>query len=139
MSAESQDCGASRRLLQGNGSANPVIAKQWLSSRRVKAVTHTHATIEEMLEAMFSVRSVPRLCNENQLPLTNSPSRVRVERESAGSQLRSCCCENLVAETWDSSGTQRKRNVRRWKPLPSSALKTVTENTSLCVILIFKV
>jgi hypothetical protein len=33
-----------------------------------------HATIEELLEAMFSVRSVPRLYNEDQLPL-------RVSRE----------------------------------------------------------
>jgi hypothetical protein len=31
-----------------------------------------------------------------------------------------------VTEAGDSSGTQRKRNVRRWKPLPSNAVKTVT-------------
>jgi hypothetical protein len=29
----------------------------------------THATIEELLEAVFSVRSVPRLYNEDQLPI----------------------------------------------------------------------
>jgi hypothetical protein len=28
--------------------------------------------------------------------------------------------EKLIAITEDSSGTQRKGNVRRWKPLPSN-------------------
>jgi hypothetical protein len=28
--------------------------------------------------------------------------------------------EKLVAEVGDSSGTQRKGNVRQWKPLPSN-------------------
>jgi hypothetical protein len=37
------------------------------------AATDTHATIEELLEAVFSVLSVPRLYNEGQLPLRNSP------------------------------------------------------------------
>jgi hypothetical protein len=32
-------------------------------------VTDTHATTGELLEVVFSVRSVPRLCNEGQLPL----------------------------------------------------------------------
>jgi hypothetical protein len=32
----------------------------------------THATIEELLEALFSVRSIPRLYNESQLPLEQS-------------------------------------------------------------------
>jgi hypothetical protein len=36
------------------------------------AATDTHATVEEMLEAMFSVRSVPRLYNEVQLSLEES-------------------------------------------------------------------
>jgi hypothetical protein len=27
--------------------------------------------------------------------------------------------EKLIAEAGDSSGTQRKRNVHHWKPLPS--------------------
>jgi hypothetical protein len=31
--------------------------------------TDTHATIEELLEAVFSVRSVPRLYNEEQLTI----------------------------------------------------------------------
>jgi hypothetical protein len=45
-------------------------------------------------------------------------------------------CSQLVAGAGDSSGTQRKGNVRRWKSLQSSAVETVTENTSLCVIVI---
>jgi hypothetical protein len=36
------------------------------------------------------------------------------------------------ARTW----VQKQRNVHCWKPLPSSAVKTVTENTSLCVIVV---
>jgi hypothetical protein len=51
----------------------------------------------------------------------------------ADSQLRLA-----VAETGDSLGTQRKENVHCWKPLPSSAVKTVTENVSLFVIVICK-
>jgi hypothetical protein len=37
------------------------------------------------------------------------------------SQLRDAVVTNdkLLGEAGDSSGTQRKRNVRRWKPLPS--------------------
>jgi hypothetical protein len=33
------------------------------------ATTYTYATIEELLEAVFLVRSVPRLYNEEQLRL----------------------------------------------------------------------
>jgi hypothetical protein len=33
------------------------------------AATDTHATREKLLEGMFSVRSVPMLYNEDQLPL----------------------------------------------------------------------
>jgi hypothetical protein len=85
------------------------------------AATDTHATIEEQLEAVFSVLPVPRLYNEDHLS------------RSAGRQLRVS-----VAETGNISGTQRKGNVRCWKPLPSNAVKTVTENASLCGIVIYK-
>jgi hypothetical protein len=34
--------------------------------------TDTHATIEELLEALFSVRSVPRIYNDGQLLLEES-------------------------------------------------------------------
>jgi hypothetical protein len=55
--------------LLGNRPANTPVARQWLNSRYVMAVTDTYATIEEMLEAVFSVPSVPRLYNNDQLPL----------------------------------------------------------------------
>jgi hypothetical protein len=56
--------------------AETAVARQWLSRRHVMAATDTHVTIEELLEAVFSVRSVPRLYNEDQLLLAVSPSRV---------------------------------------------------------------
>jgi hypothetical protein len=65
MSAEGQNCEASRGPLLGNGSVNMQVARQWLSSRHVIAATDTHAAIEELLEAVFSVPSVPRLYNED--------------------------------------------------------------------------
>jgi hypothetical protein len=36
------------------------------------AATDMHITIEKLLETVFSVRSVPRLYNEGQLPLEES-------------------------------------------------------------------
>jgi hypothetical protein len=53
--------------------------------------------------------------------------------ECCGSVVTSRCCEVLVAEAMDSSGTQRKRNVRCWKPLPRNGNKHVTVDTSVCV------
>jgi hypothetical protein len=38
----------------------------------VKTTTDTHATTAELLEAVYSVLSVPRLYNEGQLPLQGS-------------------------------------------------------------------
>jgi hypothetical protein len=35
--------------------------------------TDTYATIDELLEEVFSVQSVPRLHNKDQLPLQESP------------------------------------------------------------------
>jgi hypothetical protein len=40
------------------------------------AATDTHATIEELSEEEFSVRSVPRLYNEGRLPLEESPETI---------------------------------------------------------------
>jgi hypothetical protein len=34
-----------------------------------------------------------------------------------GAVVMSCCCENLVAEAENRSGTQSKRKVNLWKPL----------------------
>jgi hypothetical protein len=44
-----------------------------------------------------------------------------------------------VAKAGDISGTQRKGNVPCWKMLSSRAVKTVTENTTLFVVVICKV
>jgi hypothetical protein len=66
-----------------------------------------------------------------------------VERENlqADNQFRAAVVrgENLVAEAVDSSRAQKTGNVHCWKPLPSSEVKTVTENSSLCVIVICRV
>jgi hypothetical protein len=45
----------------------------------------------------------------------------------------SCCCEELVVEAGDGSGTQRKENVCCWQPLPSNGNEDVTVDTSVCV------
>jgi hypothetical protein len=48
--------------------AETPVAKQWLSSRQVLATRDTHSTMKELLEVVFSVRPVPRVYNEDQLP-----------------------------------------------------------------------
>jgi hypothetical protein len=40
--------------------------------------------------------------------------------DCCGSVVVNCYCEKLVAEAGDSSGTQKKGNVRHWKPLPDN-------------------
>jgi ribosome-interacting GTPase 1 len=46
------------------------------SHKYISASTHKHATIEELLDAVFSLRSVTRLYNENE-------REKRVSRDSA--------------------------------------------------------
>jgi hypothetical protein len=58
-------------FLLANGSANTPLVRQWVSSRHVMAVT-----IERLLEAVCSVRSMPKLYNEGQLPLRVSRERL---------------------------------------------------------------
>jgi hypothetical protein len=103
------------------------------------ATTDPRVTIE-LLEAVFSVLSVLRRNNCYQLPLPVSTD-CAAECLQAGRQLRVAVvrCEKLVAEAGDSLGTQRKGNIHSWMPLPSSTVNTVTENRSLCVIVICKV
>lgn len=92
---------------------------------------------------VFSMRSVPRLCDKNhlQLPLSLSASREYREQSEvsvgrrAGGHLN---LQVLLADAGNSSGIQRKGNVRHWKPLSGNAMKTVTKNTSLCMIIICK-
>jgi hypothetical protein len=44
--------------------AEIAVARKCLSSRHVKAAIDTHTTVEKLLEAVFSVRSVQILHNE---------------------------------------------------------------------------
>jgi hypothetical protein len=44
----------------------------------------------------------------------------------------SCCCEKLAAEAGDSSGTQKKGNVRLRKSLASNGSEEVTVDTGVC-------
>jgi hypothetical protein len=84
---------------------------------------------------VFSTRSVPRCYKHNKLGVSVFSG------ESVGGQVSElencwCCrCELLLsAMARASSGTQRKRNVRRWRPLPSNGREDVTVDTSMCVI-----
>jgi hypothetical protein len=49
------------------------------------------------------------------------------------------CREMMVAEAGDSSGTQRKKSVRHWKPLPRNGSEDVTVDTSVSVTVNCKV
>jgi hypothetical protein len=63
---------------------------------------------------------------------------IRLVGELVKEVVVSSPCENLEDGAGNSLGNQRKGKARRWKPLPSSAVKTMTENTSLCVTVICK-
>jgi hypothetical protein len=70
--------------------------------------------------------------------LTDGPSGVsllvsELVKGPLGFSRCELCCEKLVAEAGDSSGTQKKGNVRRWKPLPSDGSDDVAVDTSVCV------
>jgi hypothetical protein len=73
MSAETSNSEASR-----DGSATTPVARQWLINRHVVAATSKHATIEELLEAVFSVRTVPSLYKKETGTNTSTVS-LRVE------------------------------------------------------------
>jgi hypothetical protein len=61
--------------------AETAVDRQWLSERHVTAATFTFAI--ELLEAVFSVRSVPKLYYEDQMPwrrqFVNSARKVTAE------------------------------------------------------------
>jgi hypothetical protein len=76
--------------------AETAVASEWLSSRHVNADTDTLATTEELLEAVFSVRSVPRLYKEDQLSLQVS-RRTQLEEEEVGVR-RPPACEDVSPE-----------------------------------------
>jgi hypothetical protein len=114
-----QNCEASSPLLGTGWVAVTWCPKHARKNRRV-------------LEAMFSVRFVPRLYYTDPLPLRG------VERESWDSSYKS---GRLVWDGRQPARTlaQKQRNVHCWKTLPSKAVKTVTENPSLRVTVICKV
>jgi hypothetical protein len=60
-------------------------------------------------------------------------------RELMGFSHVSCCCYKLVDDAGDSSGTQRKGNIRHWKQLPSNGSEDMTVDTSVSVIVNCKV
>jgi hypothetical protein len=49
-----------------------------------------------------------------------------------GSVNVSCYCYKLIAEAEDNSGTQRKGNINRCKPLPSNGSEDVISDPSVC-------
>jgi hypothetical protein len=59
--------------------------------------------------------------------------RISELERCCGSVVVSCCCEKLISEVGDHSRTQRKGNVRRWKPLPNNGSGDMTVDTTLCV------
>jgi hypothetical protein len=66
-SAESQNSEAIRDRWRFGMTVNPLFAKERLSSRHVTAARKSNAALEEVMESVFSVRSVPRLNNKNKL------------------------------------------------------------------------
>jgi hypothetical protein len=57
------------------------------------AATNTHVPIEELLEEVFSVRSVPRLYNEDQLPnLQENRVELRSVSVSVCVTVNMCVC-----------------------------------------------
>jgi hypothetical protein len=74
--AQSQDCEPSqRRPLIENGSVDTSIARQRLCKHTIipeQLLGDTHATIEELLGVVFSMRPIPRLYNGDQLQLLGS-------------------------------------------------------------------
>jgi hypothetical protein len=124
-----------------------VVAKWWLCKQRpllgnclVAITCSPQQTRTQQLHCsrgkLFSTRSVLRCYKQGQLAV--AVSWWASEWDNSGSTVVvSCYCEKLIAEAGDSSGTQRKGNVRRWKPLPSNGSEDVTvenrERERLCV------
>jgi hypothetical protein len=65
-SAQTQDCGTSRDgSCQERLCKQTPVARQWLGDRHVIVATVAHATTAKLLEAVISVRSVPRIYNSD--------------------------------------------------------------------------
>jgi hypothetical protein len=117
---------------------------QILTPRKRKERWHTDRLLgtSSLKEgSMWHVYRKPEMWSQQrQLLLANGSVNTFVAiRERVCRQAVSCVLQKMVTEAGDSSVTKRKKNVRCWKPLPSSAVKNVTESTSLCVIAICEV
>jgi hypothetical protein len=118
------------QLLLGKCSVNMPVAKKWLSSRNVMAATDTHATIKELLETVFPVRSVPSLYNEHLVSLP-------VSRESV---LRRQL-EEEIGVRWPPACEDVSPGAGERPPLEDVTKRNtegVTDDSSLCVITICK-
>jgi hypothetical protein len=61
-------------------------------------------------------------CSANEKKIVAHRESLQADSQLTFAVVRS---EKLVAEIGNSSGTQRKENVRRWKPLLNSTVKTL--------------
>jgi hypothetical protein len=82
-------------------------------SRHVMASTNMHATTAELLENVFSVRSMPRLYNEAQLLIVVGPSRVRVESLETAIKRVGGWCEMAASLRGGESGSRGTSTVER--------------------------
>jgi hypothetical protein len=78
------------------------------------------------LKEVFSVGSMPRLSDKDQLPLWDSPL-MAVTRVGVRCVILLPACEDVSPE------------VYCWNTLPSIAVNTMAENSSLCMIVICEV
>jgi hypothetical protein len=70
---------------------------------------------------VFSALFVPSCYTQDMLHFSESAGDLVNQLDNRwGSVVMNRCCEKLVAEVGNSSGTQRKGNVCRWKPLQSN-------------------
>jgi hypothetical protein len=93
--------------------ASRSVTKEYSGPREVCGLLSVHTASYPKKEycAPNHHRSEILKSNKQHKDLEGSPERLRV------TIVRS---EKLAAEAGDSSGTQRKESVRRWKPLPSN-------------------
>jgi hypothetical protein len=57
-----------------------------------------------------------------------------VGEDGCGTVVVSCCCYMLVSEAGGSAGTQKKGNIRCWKPLPTNGSKEMTVDTMRVIV-----
>jgi hypothetical protein len=106
----------------------PLLANDREISNYTTAVTRQQP-VNSNRGTVLSVRSVPGCYKKDEL----IGELVSYIKDCCSSVVVSCCCEKLLSETRDSSGTQRKGNVQLWKPIPSNGSADVTVDTSMCV------